>query len=80
MRICRKCGCTDNRACHGGCFWIGLDLCSSCYQILLEKHKEDPTEEPPSISKELIYLLKTDGINSKQKAIEILQNLIIYEI
>lgn len=29
-RSCRVCGCTDNRACFGGCHWIGPDLCSAC--------------------------------------------------
>lgn len=33
---CTSCGCTDARACRGGCWWIQLDrenrtgLCSSC--------------------------------------------------
>jgi len=27
---CRICGCTDERACPGGCFWVGKDLCSRC--------------------------------------------------
>ena len=29
-RECRICGCTDRRACFGGCHWIGPDLCSQC--------------------------------------------------
>lgn len=27
---CRVCGCTDQYACIGGCYWIEPDLCSSC--------------------------------------------------
>ena len=27
---CRVCGCTDNRACLGGCWWVEADLCSAC--------------------------------------------------
>jgi hypothetical protein len=27
---CRVCGCTDKKACPGGCFWIEPDLCSAC--------------------------------------------------
>jgi ParB/RepB/Spo0J family partition protein len=27
---CRKCGCTDSRACEGGCTWTDPDLCSAC--------------------------------------------------
>lgn len=35
-RVCRGCGCTDNRACRGGCTWVLLDvdspsgICSTC--------------------------------------------------
>lgn len=34
-RACRECGCTDERACPGGCWWVPDDqhggyLCSSC--------------------------------------------------
>ena len=28
---CIDCGCTENKACNGGCSWI--PLCSSCYDI-----------------------------------------------
>lgn len=30
LRKCRYCGCTDDRACDGGCWWIADDVCSSC--------------------------------------------------
>ncbi len=30
MATCRTCGCTDERACEGGCFWVEPDLCSAC--------------------------------------------------
>jgi hypothetical protein len=36
LRICRGCGCNDNRACPGGCAWVLLDIdtpsgiCSTC--------------------------------------------------
>ena len=29
-RICRVCGCTDDSACDGGCYWIEEDLCNQC--------------------------------------------------
>ena len=29
-RKCRLCGCTEDRACKGGCAWIEWDLCSQC--------------------------------------------------
>ncbi len=34
VRTCRTCGCTEERACFGGCWWVNAegqpDLCSSC--------------------------------------------------
>ena len=27
---CRVCGCSDFRACPGGCWWVEPDLCSAC--------------------------------------------------
>lgn len=36
LRTCRGCGCTDLRACPGGCAWVLLDIdapsgiCSTC--------------------------------------------------
>ena len=29
-RKCRLCGCTQNNACEGGCYWVEIDLCSKC--------------------------------------------------
>lgn len=29
-RACRMCGCTDERACSDGCYWVEVDLCSAC--------------------------------------------------
>lgn len=29
-RRCHVCGCTQGRACFGGCWWIGPNRCSSC--------------------------------------------------
>ena len=27
---CRVCGCTEERPCPGGCYWVADDLCSRC--------------------------------------------------
>ncbi len=27
---CTKCGCTEARACEGGCWWAAYKICSSC--------------------------------------------------
>lgn len=29
-RSCWKCGCTEDRACPGGCSWVGPRICSAC--------------------------------------------------
>lgn len=31
VRSCRECGCTEDNACAGPCYWVELDLCSACY-------------------------------------------------
>lgn len=28
--VCRGCGCSEERACAGGCWWVGRGLCSRC--------------------------------------------------
>jgi hypothetical protein len=30
VRRCRHCGCTERRACSGGCWWVSADECSTC--------------------------------------------------
>lgn len=32
IRTCRVCGCDDDHACKGGCYWVEPDLCSQCYE------------------------------------------------
>lgn len=31
LLVCRTCGCTDDRACPGGCAWYNDELCSRCW-------------------------------------------------
>jgi hypothetical protein len=33
-QACRVCGCTNDRACDGGCEWVQIDLCSRCFDLL----------------------------------------------
>lgn len=43
-RFCRVCGCTDDAACEGGCYWVEPDLCSACVArvpVVLELAKRD---------------------------------------
>lgn len=37
VRTCRVCGCTEDRACEGGCSWLAFDLCSACEDF--EEHR-----------------------------------------
>lgn len=30
VRSCKACGCTQDNACEGGCWWVAPDLCSNC--------------------------------------------------
>jgi hypothetical protein len=32
VRICRKCGCTDELGCSNRCSWVAEDLCSVCVE------------------------------------------------
>ena len=29
-KTCRICGCTDSKACEGGCSWVLPEICSKC--------------------------------------------------
>lgn len=34
--VCRVCGCTQNNACPGGCYWVEPDLCSACAEAAMK--------------------------------------------
>lgn len=36
VATCRECGCTDDYACEGGCYWVEPDLCSACAEMAVE--------------------------------------------
>lgn len=38
--VCSGCGCTEEKACEGGCSWIALDLCSQCVNARSNDHLE----------------------------------------
>lgn len=41
---CHVCGCTDDRACPGGCYWVEPGLCSHCENSNLAD-KPDPSRD-----------------------------------
>ena len=60
---CRVCGCTDNNACLGGCYWEEQDLCSKCAESIKSKenvHKNDDivpkSEENVHKKEEIVHL------------------------
>lgn len=32
--VCRVCGCTDQEACEGPCYWVEPDLCSDAHLVV----------------------------------------------
>ena len=56
MGTCRFCGCTDARACPGGCAWVEPDLCTACVQdalLLLVRSSLDLPEFMAALRKEV---------------------------
>ena len=42
VKKCRRCGCTEDRACAGGCSWVAdTDVCSACLTGLEDVFYED---------------------------------------
>lgn len=41
IRRCRVCGCDDEHACPGGCWWVEDDLCSACQPAPEVEAKEE---------------------------------------
>lgn len=40
VRRCHVCGCTDDRACPDGCYWVEKDLCSRCVNQQESSHAD----------------------------------------
>lgn len=41
-RACKRCGCTEDRACTGGCAWVAdVNVCTSCLTGLENAVYED---------------------------------------
>ncbi len=46
IEFCRVCGCTEDEACEGGCWWVEHDfelgsLCSSCAGSRADEDRAD---------------------------------------
>ncbi|MDD3057138.1 MAG: hypothetical protein PHO72_02405 [Sphaerochaeta sp.] len=58
---CRVCGCTDDMACPGGCYWVEPDLCSRC----AEKMRREDASEPISFQQLRQHLKLLDKVYGK---------------
>ncbi len=47
MRVCKICGCSDMKACEGGCYWKTDDMCSKCFYKEIERIKKIAPKECP---------------------------------
>lgn len=59
-RSCRECGCTDERGCPGGCWWVLPDVCRSCAAALLVNAGLDAT--PVLLGGHLLAALAEGGV------------------
>ncbi len=68
-RQCRKCGCTDEQACPGGCSWVENDLCSQCSRKVLKSSLKTRPEftqlRKNNAEVDSMYLLYLHGANGK---------------
>lgn len=48
---CSICGCTDDNACEGGCYWVKLDppICSACREIAADIFEVGAIEPMPDV-------------------------------
>lgn len=54
---CRVCGCTDEDACEGGCYWVEKDLCSACVETAGRVRSiVEGTPEPPGKSQAVLVV------------------------
>lgn len=73
---CRVCGCTDNNACPGGCYWEEQDLCSKCAESIKSKenvHKNDdivPKSEENVHQKEEIVHLNESAVEKLERELK----------
>ena len=42
---CKACGCTDDKACKGGCSWIAKNKCDACFKKCHNCGKIKPKKE-----------------------------------
>ena len=63
-QVCRECGCTDERACPGGCWWVEADLCSACQM----------KEEPAQVGREQIEQRLANMVMGQEGVVVVFSN------
>ncbi len=67
VATCRECGCDDDHACPGGCYWVERDLCSVCAAKFSFPRNSGPAiaayreavQRPATLAEELADLRRT---------------------
>ena len=59
-KTCKNCGCTDEQSCPEGCYWVGKNMCSSCYPEQKKFEAEDISKKDTSCKKCMKELQKDD--------------------
>jgi len=54
LRFCKVCGCSQDRSCPGGCYWVTDDLCSNCVYSIFTC-KGIVAEEPELVNETIIH-------------------------
>ncbi len=66
MKACLRCGCTEDRACKGGCSWIARTrVCSACLTPLEQQLYDD------------LILRVAAGVKNAQKQLKLFGQMIV---
>lgn len=62
--ICILCGCTDDYACPGGCWWVAPNLCSRCGEWNRTRRRYRPVKAPPRLQqlRHACFDVDVDGV------------------
>ena len=63
--VCIGCGCTNARACAGGCFWVAENKCSECFDEDGNRARKDNAPENLAILRRLALNILQSHPDSK---------------
>lgn len=74
---CKVCGCTNDKACDGGCWWVAKELCSKCADKLIQENTQLKEQISKTIerlnSKQIRFINEKDYILTDDDLDEIMQ-------